>query len=322
MIETKDKKSEFDSELSEIRNYKVVKSNDLIQKSRYNLSTQEQKIILYLITKVKPEDTDLHLYEFKIKDFCEVCGIDTQNGKNYIMLKDTIKKMADKSNWITIKNENGDEVETLLRWIEKPYIDKKSGTIKIRLDRDMKPYLLELKQRFTVYNLYYTLAMKSKYSIRLYEILKSYEFQHRKLFDIDELKKLLSAENYTRYPDFQRYILDTSMREINDLSDLSITYEAIKDGKRYAKIQFSMRLKKDMDERLETWAKIDEVISPKQEPLRDKVRKMESPPPKAQEPTEPVIEDEPTQEPIIEVKAQSPTEKKRGFFSRIFSGGN
>jgi len=35
-------------------NDSLVKHNDLIQNARYNLSVQEQKIILYLISKIKP----------------------------------------------------------------------------------------------------------------------------------------------------------------------------------------------------------------------------------------------------------------------------
>ena len=44
---------------------KVNKSNDLIQRSRFNLSLQEQKIILYLISQITPYDHDFKLYEFK-----------------------------------------------------------------------------------------------------------------------------------------------------------------------------------------------------------------------------------------------------------------
>lgn len=250
-------------ETSIIQNYKVVKQNDLIQKSRYNLSMQEQKIILYLITKIKPEDTDLHLYEFKIKDFCEIYSIDMTSGKNYAMLKDTIKKLADKSNWVTIKTENGGEVETLLRWIEKPYIDKKSGTIKIRLDRDMKPFLMELKERFTVYNLYYTLAMKSKYSIRLYEILKSYEFQKSCTFEVEEFKKILCAENYRLFGHLKEKVIDISMREINEFGDISVNYEVKKQGRKIHKIRFTIKTKKDIIERVKTFSKIEKKLNAK-----------------------------------------------------------
>ena len=56
--------------ISEIRNQRVIKSNDLIQKSRFHLSLQEQKIILYLISKVKPNDNNFLLAEFDTTEFC------------------------------------------------------------------------------------------------------------------------------------------------------------------------------------------------------------------------------------------------------------
>lgn len=251
---------ETELKMTESRDYKVVKSNDLIQKSRFQLTLQEQKIILYVISKIKPNEEDFIILDFSIIEFCKVCGIDCDNGKNYKNVKNTIKALADKSVWIML----GSGTETLIRWINKAWINKKSGIIKIRLDDDMKPYLLQLQERFTQYELLYTLAMRSQYSIRLYELLKSYEYKRRKVFDIEELKRLLSAENYSRFPDFKRYVLDISMREINDLSDLTVTYEIIKEGRRYAKLDFSMKIKKDMWERLETWARIDEVLNPEQ----------------------------------------------------------
>lgn len=255
---------EKEIQLSTIREYKIVKANDLIQKTRHNLSTQEQKIILYLITKIKPEDSELKLYEFKIREFCTICGIDDDNGKNYANLKNTIKKLADKSFWVTV-DEKG--TETLLRWIDRPYINAKSGTIKIKLDELMKPYLLQLQERFTQFSLYYTLAMKSQYSIRLYELLKSYENLGGWAFTIDDLKKRLSAETYDRYPDFKRKVIDIAMREINDFSDISVTYELEKQGRKYHRIKFIVKLKKDLKDRLETWAKIDGIISPGKKPF-------------------------------------------------------
>ena len=47
----------------------VVKANDLIQKSRFSLTLQQQKIILYLISKIMPTDENFQLYEFSIPDF-------------------------------------------------------------------------------------------------------------------------------------------------------------------------------------------------------------------------------------------------------------
>jgi len=250
-----------------IRDYLVIKSNELIQSSRYQLSLQEQRIVLYLISKIKPEDIELKEYEFEIADFCRVCGIEPNGGSAYKHIKNVIKALRDKSMWI--KKEDG--AETTLAWIDKVTMIANSGKIIVKMDDDMKPYLLQLRKRFTQYELLYTLAMKSQYSIRLYEILKSYEWQGSVIFNIDELKNTMFAEKYTRFPDFKRYVLDIAMREINDLSDIFVSYEIIKEGRKYAKLSYIIETKEDVNEKMETLARIDEVLNPTQTSLFEKV---------------------------------------------------
>lgn len=223
----------------------VRKANQLIQESRFNLSTQQQKIVLYLISKITPFDNDFEEYEFTITDFCKICGI-TLSGTNYTDLKEQIKKIADKSLWVEISPGN----ETLLRWIEKPYIDTQSGIIRIRLDRDMKPFLLRLKQNYTQYELIWTLHFKSKYSIRLYELIKSIHFRENETyirrFELEELRRLLGADTYTRYKDFRVYALQPAVDEINEYSDKNISWKPIKDGRAVAYIEFTVSTKGDI----------------------------------------------------------------------------
>lgn len=237
----------------------VVKSNDLIQKSRFSLTTNQQKIILYLISKLKYKDTDFTEFKVDIKDFCKVCGIDLSNGRRYNELKNSIKQIADKSIWL--EKENGDE--TLVRWIEKPTIHKNDGVITIRLDDDLKPYLLELKEKYTQYELIYTLKMKSKYSIRLYELLKSRQYDKLKeytvKYSIDELKKLLDAENYKTFKDFRRRVLDKATEEINSYSDIFIDCLCIKQGKAITDIEIHIETK-DPIQRLSTAADIERSL--------------------------------------------------------------
>lgn len=237
----------------------VVKSNDLIQKSRFSLTTNQQKIILYLISKLKYKDTDFTECKVDIKDFCKVCGIDLSNGRRYNELKNSIKQIADKSIWL--EKENGDE--TLVRWIEKPTIHKNDGVITIRLDDDLKPYLLELKEKYTQYELIYTLKMKSKYSIRLYELLKSRQYDKLKeytvKYSIDELKKLLDAENYKTFKDFRRRVLDKATEEINSYSDIFIDCLCIKQGKAITDIEIHIETK-DPIQRLSTAADIERSL--------------------------------------------------------------
>jgi len=257
MIFTKTQDCEELDRISVLREYKVVKHNDLIQKSRFHLSLQEQKIILYLITKIRPEDMELKEHVFDILDFCKVCGLDKSSGANYKYIKQTLKGLRDKSIWIELKNG----METTLAWLDKVTMQRTGGKVIIKIDEMMKPYLLQLQNNFTEYELLFTLAMRSQYSIKLYELLKSLEYKKRWIFDIEDLKRLLSAEKYNRYPDFKRYVLDIAVREINDLSDITTWYEASKEGRKYAKIEFSMRIKKDFSERMQMLSRIDEALT-------------------------------------------------------------
>ena len=211
-----------------VKDQSVFKSNDLIQKSRFNLSLQEQKILLYLISQITPYDEDFQLYEFSVSDFCRICGMSPTAGGNYTELKSAIKSICDKSLWIQLAEGE----ETLLRWIEKPYINKRSGTIKIRLDKDMRPFLLQLKENFTSYELIFTLKFSSKYSIRLYELICSIHYHdletYKRNYGLDELRQLLGAENYTTWQALKERVLVPAMNEINKFSDKNLSINPIK----------------------------------------------------------------------------------------------
>ncbi len=230
-----------------LRNKTVTKANDLIQKSRFSLSLQQQKIVLYLISQVTPFDEDFKLYEFSISEFCHVCGIDEFNGKNYRNLKSSIKEIADKSLWVTIDGGR----ETLLRWIEKPYIDSGNGTVQIRLDRDMIPFLLQLKHNFTQYEIIWTLHFKSKYTIRLYELIKSIHFhpleKYTQRYSVDELKRLIDGDRYKEYRDFKQRVLRPAVNEINKYSDKMVEYEEIKKGRKVLAVEFTISSKNSLE---------------------------------------------------------------------------
>ena len=235
-----------------VRHKTVRKANELIQKSRFDLTMQQQKILLYLIARISPDDEDFKEYEFSIPEFCKVCGIDETSGKNYRSLKDAVKEIADKSLWAPRWNPKRNVYEeTLYRWIEKPYIDENSGIIRIKLDNDMKPFLLQLKQNFTQYELIFTLYFKSKYSIRLYELVKSIHFheteEYTRTYTLDELRKLLDAETYKTFQHFKDRVLGPAVKEINEHSDKQISCEFKKTGRSYTDVVFTIRTKPTLE---------------------------------------------------------------------------
>jgi plasmid replication initiation protein len=246
----KDKKT-----LQTKRDYTITKANELIQQSRYSLTVQQQRIILYLISQLNPFATEFKKSKFKIQDFCKICGIDYENGNNYITIKEHIKKIADKSWWITLENGK----QTLLRWIEKPYIDENNGTIEIVFDNDMKPFLLQLKENFTQYELTSILLFKSKYSIRLFELLESYHYRKleplTRVFKIEELKKILDCENYKQIKDFRTRALEPAVKEITENTNYNLEYELIKESRKFVEVEFKLK-PKAIQEQIEIFEKV------------------------------------------------------------------
>ena len=225
-------------ELTKKKGYSVVKGNDLIQRNRFELSLMEQKTVAYICSMIKPIDSGFQSeYEFKIRDYCKICDIDYDNGANYAYVKETLKKLRDRSMWMTLE----DGSETVVGWLDRVTTNKKSGLAHIRIDDRLIPYLFDLKQQFTQYQLYNILGMKSAFSVRIYELMKSYSFRHTIIFELNELKELLMVEHvksYVNYKDFRVKVLEKAQTEINELTDINIEFEPIKTGRKVTSIKF------------------------------------------------------------------------------------
>ena len=214
--------------IEKMRCHQVIKHNDLVQKARYNLSVKEEKTFEFLISLIKPPTNDAEIqplkYEFEIKDFCKICGLDEDNGNNYIRAKETLKSLRDKSFWL--KQEDGSEV--LVGWLSKARTNKKSGKAVIEFDSDLIPYLLNLKANTTRFQLINILPLQSKYSIRFYNLACSFKnMKSHKVYELEELKSLLMIpeEQYKALKDFKRRVLNKAKEEINNYTDINIEFQ-------------------------------------------------------------------------------------------------
>lgn len=225
--------------IEEQRSYLVVKSNELIRKARFNLTLVEQKVILYLISKIKPEDEEFQWYSFSITELCRVFGFG-DSGTNYKRLRDAIKALSDKSYWF----DKGNGEDSLFRWIEKPTINRKTGIVRIRFDEDLKPYLIGLKQKFTAYQLENVLVMRSVYSILLYELFLSYarnDSPQEFSITVEQLKDYLyCSDNYQTYKSFRQWVLDPALNQINNYTDLQVTMTPIRKGRFINSLVFNL----------------------------------------------------------------------------------
>lgn len=228
-------------DLEKAREYKVVKHNDLIQKAKYNLSANQQKFIAYVISLIKPDDKELMMYEVSVIDFCDLCGINKEHF--YSEFKAMLLDLDKKSFLVETK-----EKVFNFRWFSEFEYIKGKGVVKVQLNSNLKSYLLELYEHFTVYELYNILAIRGKYGLRLYELSQSWfnskkQKEVTKDIDLDELKSILMATTYKDFKGFRRRVIEPSIKEISSFTDLEITYKPVKDGRKVTSIEFVIRRK-------------------------------------------------------------------------------
>ena len=230
-------------EISQERESLVVKENSLIRHTRYDLSLSEQKILIYIISKIMADDKDFKHVTFRISDYIQVAGIKHRGGSVYDYIKSSVKSLSDKSWWIKSynPNEKKKQSEGLFRWIDTAEISENTGEVDIVLSESLRPYLLDIKGNFTKYNLVNVLVLHSKYSVRLYEIFKSYLWLNKFEVGVDEFRKILNITNrYEDYTELKRNVILPSIKEINKYTDLDITFNAIKKGRKIDKLCFEI----------------------------------------------------------------------------------
>ena len=226
------------------RDMQVYKSDDMVQKGRHKLTIQEQRCVLYAISKIQPNDTAFKEYVFDIQLFYDACGVQKES---YTELKSILVGLKSKCWWIPLKDDP--DTESAVSWFSTVRTNKKTGKVTIKFHEDMMPYLLEVTadgKFYTSYYLRFVLPMNCQYAPRLYELLKSYQKNNRKwFFQIDELKQKLSCQHYKDFYDFNRYVLAPSVEEINKYTDINVKPVLQREGRKVVRVEFLLAKKSE-----------------------------------------------------------------------------
>lgn len=226
-------------EIVKERDFRIFKANEIIQKARYDLDILELKIMAYVFSKIKPDDKENTAYEFSVKDYCQVCGIDYKSGGNYDYIKTTVKGLRDKSFWIV--DEKGSDI--LIGWLSNVKMSRGDGKMLVKLDENLQHFLLGLISNYTQYAFLSTIPMKSAYSFRMYELIKSYSYSgksDRHTFDVETLKAQLMC-HYANFKDFRVKVLEVATREINLYTDIEVSWKPITKGRKVIQVEFYIK---------------------------------------------------------------------------------
>ena len=199
--------------------------------AKYKLNSSEMKFILTAIAQIDSvQDDVLKEYEIKVSDLEQKLQVE----QNTTRLKQFAKKLMSKP--LEVPTEDGWMV---FNWFSKIQYINKEAKFKVRIEEDLKPYLLQLKKRFVAYNLKYILPLTSNYSIRIYQLLKEYENLTKRYFDVEELMEVLQVpKSYRNYADFKRKVLQVAERELLEHTDIYFTIEEEKAGRKVSRLIF------------------------------------------------------------------------------------
>lgn len=234
--------------------------NEFLIKASYDLSSNESKLILYLISTINSKNSkDFDLRQVKVKDLKAVF-IDNKKrwGSFHSRLDDMCRSIM--SSPIMLPKGfmlNGEPIKMheYIHWFSKisPKYDKDGDiAIEFYFHDDVKPFLLSLRERFVQIDVkkeYFPFT--GKYTLHLYPAFKAARNEDKShypnsnktalTYGLDELRAKLGVSNkYKSFKNFRVRVLEPMVNEINEKSTfLNISYEFLRaKGRKISAIKF------------------------------------------------------------------------------------
>ena len=215
---------------------RLVVQDNAITTARYTMTALEKNIMYMVMAQLDKSDPPTKYYRISGKELMER----TRKKIKYDELKEATNRLLDRE--LVIIRENGNYLQ--IRPISSAEYDS-NGMIEIGLDAKIRPYLFELKNNFTTYELNMVLSLDSKFSKRLYEMLAQFRSTGLLRLSVIEFKERLKLydsktgeEQYEKWSAFEKYVLKVAQREIAEHTDLAFEYKLKKTGKKITDIEF------------------------------------------------------------------------------------
>jgi|GEM_PF-4322650 len=222
-----------------------IRQHNVITNSRHELSAVQLDVYFMLLSRLKNNQPNQFKYSIKAKEIEDLTG----RVWNYNQLKDSTEALIGKV--FEIQQEDG--VLQVAMLSSAKYLTGK-GIIELTISEELKPYLLDLKSNYTSFQLYCVLTMSSKYAKWMYVQLSRWKDLGSKTYTLDELRILLNIkdprgkepEMYKQWAQVKQFILDPAMEQINNYSDLKVSYTPIKKGRSFDSVRFIIDVRSEV----------------------------------------------------------------------------
>ena len=222
----------------------ISKSRSIIDLRNVNLTIQEFRLMEVYLSKINPQDETTASVTFTKQEYCDLMEIQSR-----LLESKRLNKYMQHlfNNSVTEWLEDGESFE-MHPLFEKAKFDKKNSTITLecgKSDYVRKMFFDISKNGYIKYALKNTLYLQSVYSIKLYLYLLENRFRSTWKIELDCLKGIFECTS-DYYNDFRRFnskILKTSIDEINEMTNVFVSYETIRKARKVAEIEFTCHFK-------------------------------------------------------------------------------
>lgn len=229
------------------KEYSVIKSNLMTEMRNCKFTLGEQRLLAVFLSRVNPKDSDKKReVAFTFDEFRSLLDLKSTNRAYWEKTFDSLVSKTIKfeystnkySSWTTCTFFSSatmfrDEVTEVL-------------TIKLTANEVIEPLLFDLK-KYLKYQLWNCLRLSSNNQIRMYEILKQYEYKRERMILISDLKEMLglSKDDYKVWNDLKIRVLEVCKKALKENTDIYFEYEPIKKGRKFVEIKFLIFKNKD-----------------------------------------------------------------------------
>ena len=219
----------------------VVKDNALMNAS-YNLSLVEQRLILLAIIEARGSGKGINANNPLVvhaESYINQFGVAKQTA--YQALKDACKDLFARQFSYQEKRGRG-TINITSRWVSQVgYIDD-LATVELIFSPAVVPLITRLEAQFTKYDIEQISGLSSAYAVRLYELLICWRSTGKTpVIEIPEFRKRLGVldDEYQRMERLKTSILELSIKQINEHTDITVTYQQHKAGRVITGFTFS-----------------------------------------------------------------------------------
>jgi plasmid replication initiation protein len=226
-----------------LRQELIVSSNDLVH-AKYDMSLWEKRVFTYAIMHLAKEDTQFNVMRFNIYDILKFFQVG-RGAKAYEIIREVPKKL-DKVIEIPYLSEKGRLRYGYVRLLKSYSLpgdsDEDNQYIELCFNDDLKKDLLELRDKFTLYDSQNIIGLQSVYSFRFFELLKSYEFRGEIELEISYIRDFLKiGDKYEAFKDLRTNIIEKAQADLKENCDIMFDFEAKKTGNKFTSIVFKIR---------------------------------------------------------------------------------